>query len=114
MEPPRPLAQSRSRSSAGSTCASVRSATPSRIEGADRLLRLEVDLGGERRTVVAALARHYAPASLLRATVVVLANVEPAVIRGIRSEAMLLGAQCDTVPVLLTTARPVDPGAPIT
>jgi methionine--tRNA ligase beta chain len=84
------------------------------IEGADRLLRVAVDLGTEERTVVAGLARAYAPAELIGATVVVLFNVEPATIRGIRSDGMLLGVQCDAVPVLLTTAGDVEPGTRVT
>jgi methionyl-tRNA synthetase len=57
------------------------------VDGADRLLRLEIDLGREQRTVVAGLAPHHSPTSLLRAKVVVVANIEPARILGITSEA---------------------------
>ena len=89
----------------------ITSAEP--IEGADRLLRVEVDLGAERRTLVAGLARHYTPTSLLGTRVVVLANIEPAVIRGVRSQGMLLGADCGAAPALLTVDQAIENGTPV-
>jgi hypothetical protein len=54
------------------------------IPATDRLLRVEVDLGTERRTLVAGVARQFTPADLIGAQVIVAANVEPAIIRGVR------------------------------
>lgn len=84
------------------------------IVESDRLLRLEIDLAEEQRTIVAGLAEHHSPGSLLGAKVVVLANLEPAVIRGVRSEGMLLGVGCDAAPALLMAPDNVTNGSPVT
>ncbi len=85
-----------------------------RIEGADRLLRLQVDLGSERRQLVAGIATRYAPEDLLGRQVVVVANLKPARIRGVESEGMLLAAEgADGVPVTATFVEPVEEGATV-
>lgn len=66
--------------------------TAERVEGATRLLRLEVDLGEERRQIVAGVAQWYAPGELVGRRIVVVTNLEPATIRGIQSQGMLLAA----------------------
>jgi methionyl-tRNA synthetase len=64
-----------------------------RVEGADKLLRLDVELGDEVvRQIVAGIAQHYAPDALVGRTVVVVANLKPAKIRGLESQGMLLAA----------------------
>jgi methionyl-tRNA synthetase len=63
-----------------------------KVQGADKLLRLQIDVGGERRQIVAGIALHYEPAALIGKTVVVVANLKPAKIRGIESNGMLLAA----------------------
>ncbi|HEY7062370.1 MAG TPA: methionine--tRNA ligase subunit beta [Chloroflexota bacterium] len=63
-----------------------------RVEGADRLLRLQVDLGSERRQLVAGIATFLAPEQLVGRKIVVVANLEPARIRGVESQGMLLAA----------------------
>ncbi len=63
-----------------------------RVAGADKLLKLQVDLGGETRQIVAGIAQHYTPEQLVGKTVVVLANLKPAVLRGEESRGMLLAA----------------------
>jgi methionyl-tRNA synthetase len=63
-----------------------------RVAGTDKLLRLEVMIGSERRQVVAGLAAHYTPDQLLGKTVVVVTNLQPATIRGLESQGMLLAA----------------------
>ncbi len=62
------------------------------VPGATRLLRLEVDLGSERRQLVAGIAAFYAPEQLVGRKIVVVANLEPARIRGVESQGMLLAA----------------------
>lgn len=62
------------------------------IKGADKLLRLEVMMGAERRQLVAGIARHYDPADLPGKTVVVVANLKPAKLRGVESQGMILAA----------------------
>ena len=63
-----------------------------KIDGADKLLKLQVDLGSEKRQIVAGIALHYAPESLINKTVVVVVNLKPAKLRGVVSEGMLLAA----------------------
>lgn len=62
------------------------------IEGADKLLRLSIRIGSEARQIVAGIAQHYKPEELVGRTVVVVANLEPATIRGVESNGMLLAA----------------------
>lgn len=81
---------------------------------ADKLLRLEVDLGGERRQIVAGIAEAYAPEELLGKSVVIVANLKPAKLRGLVSEGMLLAATDPSGrPHLITTEKELPPGAKI-
>jgi methionyl-tRNA synthetase len=67
------------------------------IEGADRLLKLQVDLGTEKRQVVAGIAEHYTPDALVGKQVIVVANLEPATIRRVESQGMILAGSGDAV-----------------
>ncbi|MGB9792240.1 MAG: methionine--tRNA ligase [Thermacetogeniaceae bacterium] len=81
-----------------------------RIKGADRLLKLEVDLGGERRTVVAGIAQHYAPEELVGKKVVLVANLAPAKLRGVVSQGMILAAGTGDRLGLVTVERDIPAG----
>lgn len=85
------------------------------IRGSTRLLMVTVDLGSERRTVVAGLGDAYAPEDLEGVRVVVAVNLAPATIRGIQSEGMLLGVGCEEpgAVALVTVNRPVPNGAAV-
>jgi methionyl-tRNA synthetase len=63
-----------------------------RVPGADRLLRLEVDLGYEQRQIVAGIAEAYAPESLIGRKVVIVANLAPRKLRGLESNGMVVAA----------------------
>jgi len=63
-----------------------------KVEKADKLLKLEVDLGTEQRTIVSGIAKHYAPEDLVGRNVVMIVNLMPAKIRGIESRGMVLAA----------------------
>ena len=63
-----------------------------KIEGATKLLKVQVIIDDERRQLVAGIASFYSPDELLDKTVVVVTNLKPAVIRGVKSEGMLLAA----------------------
>lgn len=63
-----------------------------RVAGTDKLLKLQIDLGDERRQIVAGIAQHYAPEAIVGKQIVVVANLRPARIRGIDSQGMLLAA----------------------
>ena len=85
----------------------------SRVPGSRKLLRLIVDLGGERRQVLAGLAKWYRPEDFLGKTVVIVANLKPKRMMGLESQGMLL-ATCgeDGKPVPLGVWDPsgVKPG----
>ena len=68
-----------------------------------KLLKLEVDVGTERRTIVAGIAGAYDPATLAGRTIVIVANLQPAKLMGIESNGMVLAATAeDGRPILLT------------
>jgi len=63
-----------------------------KVKGADKLLRLEVDLGTEMRQVVAGIAEAYTPESLIGRKVVIVANLAPRKLRGLESNGMIVAA----------------------
>jgi methionyl-tRNA synthetase len=62
------------------------------VPGADNLYKLEVDIGGKQITLVAGIKRNYEKGKLVGKKIVVLKNLQPATIRGVTSEGMLLAA----------------------
>ncbi len=81
---------------------------------ADRLYCLTVDLGGETRTLVAGIRAAYPdPQPLVGRLVAVVANLEPATIRGVTSQGMILAADDGGTIAFLTPERAVAPGARI-
>lgn len=86
-----------------------------KVAGADKLLRLEIDLGGEKRQIVAGIAKFYTPEELVGKEIVVVANLKPAKLRGIVSQGMLLAATSvdGQSLALLTPERPAGPGAKV-
>ncbi len=84
-----------------------------RVPNADRLLMLQVDLGTEERQLVAGIAEAYDPESLVGKRIIVVANLEPARIRGVTSQGMLLAADLDGRPILATFDEEVAPGTPV-
>ncbi len=82
-----------------------------RVPDADKLLVLRVDVGeAQPRQIVAGLAEHFNPRQLLGRTVIVVANLEPANIRGIESNGMVLAAGEKEPLALITTDAEVEPG----
>ncbi len=84
-----------------------------RVEGADKLLHLRIDIGKEKRYIVAGIAQHYSPEEMLSKKIIVVTNLKPAVIRGIESNGMLLAAKAGKKLVLLTPDGDVPAGAKI-
>lgn len=82
-----------------------------RVEGADRLLKLQLDLGSEKRQVVSGIAEHFRPEDLPGRQVVLVANLAPAKIRGIESQGMILVAQADGRMTLLSPGGDMAAGA---
>ncbi len=90
----------------------IRVAEP--VEGADKLLRLEVDLGEEElRQIVAGIAGVYTPEELLDRRIIVVANLKPVTLKGVESRGMLLAADLDGVATLATVGGEVPPGTPV-
>lgn len=81
-----------------------------RIKGSDKLLKLDVDIGGETRQVVAGIAGAYECEDLVGMQVVVLTNLEPAKLFGVESQAMLLAADVAGKAVLLRPSERVETG----
>ena len=86
-----------------------------RIQGADKLLKLLVDIGDEVRQVLAGIALAYTPEELVGRKVVIVTNLAPRKMRGLESNGMLLAASVgpDGKPVLCTFAEDVPPGAKV-
>ena len=84
-----------------------------RVKGADKLLRLEVDLGTETRQIVAGIAKAYDPEKLIGRKVVIVANLAPRKLRGLESQGMIVAASLgdDGVPVLAGFLEDVPVGA---
>jgi methionyl-tRNA synthetase len=86
-----------------------------RVPKSNKLIRLEVDLGDERRQIVAGIAAQYEPEALLGRNVVVVANLKPAKLMGVESNGMVLAASVGEagVPVLLDVPADVPPGSKV-
>ncbi|HYV73387.1 MAG TPA: methionine--tRNA ligase subunit beta, partial [Candidatus Binatia bacterium] len=84
-----------------------------KVKGADKLLRLEVDLGTETRQIVAGIASSYAPEKLIGRKVVIVANLAPRKLRGLESQGMIVAASIGDagVPVLAGFLEDVPLGA---
>jgi methionyl-tRNA synthetase len=83
-----------------------------RVPKADKLLRLEVDLGDEKRQILAGIAEHYAPEKLIGRKIVIVANLAPRKMRGLESNGMLLAASLEGgAPVLAGFLEEVPLGA---
>ena len=80
---------------------------------ADRLLKLQIDLGSERRQLVAGLASHYRPEDLIGKQIIVVANLKPAKLRGELSQGMLLAASDADGVAILRPERPMAPGSQV-
>ena len=80
---------------------------------ADKLLVLQVDLGGERRQILAGIKAHYSPEALLGRQIVVVTNLAPRKMRGLESKGMLLAASVgdDEDVVIVSPAKEVPPGS---
>ncbi|MCB0776436.1 MAG: methionine--tRNA ligase [Chitinophagaceae bacterium] len=83
-----------------------------KVEKADKLLKLEVDLGTEKRTIVSGIAQHYTPEEMIGKQVIVVTNLAPRKMRGIESQGMILTAEdTDGKLQLLKPENVVSPGS---
>lgn len=84
-----------------------------KIERSQKLLKLQLDMGEEQRQIVSGISEFYEPESLIGKEIVIIANLAPRVILGIESQGMLLAADADGKPVLVTVDSEVAPGTKI-
>ncbi|GAB6148264.1 methionine--tRNA ligase subunit beta [Stetteria hydrogenophila] len=82
-----------------------------RVKGSRKLIKLIVDLGSEKRQILAGLAKWYSPEELVGKYVVVVANLKPKKMMGLESQGMILAA-CgeDSKPALVTVEGEAKPG----
>lgn len=84
------------------------------IEGSDKLLKLQVNLGEEApRQILAGIKKWYKPEDLVGKQVVVVANLESRQMMGFESQGMMLAASCEEEPILLTVPKEAAPGSKI-
>lgn len=84
-----------------------------KIEGADKLYKLIVDLGNEQRQIVSGLAKHYSPNELVGKNVVVIANLKPVKLRGVDSFGMILAASDNDTLSICTTDGEIAAGTQV-
>ncbi len=83
------------------------------IPKADKLLKLQVDLGYEQRQVVSGIAKHYSPKELVGQKVIVVANLKPVKLRGEMSQGMILAGEKDGFLTLATVDPTLENGAKV-
>ena len=84
-----------------------------RVEGSEKLLKLQVDIGDEKRQIVAGIGKKYNPEDLIDRQIIILANLEQRKLMGFESQGMLLAADDEDGPTLLMPERKVPPGSSI-
>ncbi|MFQ5744479.1 MAG: hypothetical protein ACE5HV_12950 [Acidobacteriota bacterium] len=84
-----------------------------RVPDTDKLLELRVDIGSEERTLVAGIAEVYPAEELAGTTIIVVANLQPATIRGVLSQGMVLAADVGGRPILATFKESVPNGTKV-
>ncbi len=84
-----------------------------KVEGADKLLKLQIDIGSEKRQIVAGIAKFYTPEALKGKKIIVVKNLQPAKIRGIESHGMLLAASNSGKLSLVIPEGDMPPGSTI-
>lgn len=83
------------------------------VEGSEKLLKLQIDLGSEQRQIVSGIAKRYSPEQMVGRQVIVVGNLAPRTIFGVESNGMLLAASNDEGPVLLAPDATVEAGTKI-
>jgi tRNA-binding protein len=91
--------------------ATIKSAEPH--PNADKLLVLQIDLGGETRQICAGIRNHYSAEELVGRQIVVVANLETAKLRGLDSQGMLLAASDEGRVIILAPEKSVQAGAKV-
>ncbi len=84
-----------------------------RVEGSEKLLKLQVSLGTEERQILSGIGKWYQPEEMVGKTVIVATNLEPRSMMGLESQGMVLAADGGDKPILLTTSEDCPPGSSI-
>jgi len=84
-----------------------------KVEKADKLLKLQLKVGDETRTVVSGIAKHYSAEDMVGKKVVLVANLKPTKLRGILSEGMILAASDSEILEVLTVNKDISSGSPV-
>jgi len=84
-----------------------------RVEGTTKLLKLQIDLGSEKRQIIAGVAEYYTPEKITGMKIIVVANLQPATIRGVESKGMLLAAKKGKKLFLVVPEGDIPPGASV-
>lgn len=84
-----------------------------KVEGADKLLKLKVDLGDEQRILVAGIAETYSPEEVIEKQVPILTNLEPKKLRGIESNGMILAVDVEGKATLIHPDKQIPNGSRI-
>jgi methionine--tRNA ligase beta chain len=94
--------------------------TAERVEGSEKLIRLEVDAGDKNengdlqtRQIVAGIGKRYEPGFLIGKQIMIVANLEPRKLMGLESRGMLLAASSDGGPIILMPEQEVPAGSGI-
>lgn len=84
------------------------------VVGADKLIRLEIDLGSEKRQLIAGVAHKYSPTDLIGKQIIVVVNLQARAIKGLESKGMLLAALgSDGTLAIITPDKKMGNGAPV-
>jgi methionyl-tRNA synthetase len=84
-----------------------------KVEGADKLLKLKLEVGNEVRQVVSGIAKHYSPEDIKGKYVILVANLKPVKLRGIESQGMILAASNDKDLVLAALDKVIESGSKV-
>lgn len=82
-----------------------------RVENSEKLIKLQIDLGEEKRQIVAGIGKFYNPEDLINKQIVVVCNLEPKALVGLESNGMLLAASNEDQISLLIPDTEISPGS---
>jgi len=84
-----------------------------KVEGSDKLLKLQLEVGSEKRQVVSGISKYYAPEDLIGKNVVLVANLKPVKLRGVESNGMILAAANDEALTVVTPLSDIPSGTQV-
>ncbi len=82
-----------------------------KVKGSDKLIKLEVDLGKEKRQIIVGMAEFFEPNYFIGKSLPILVNLEPKEFQGVKSQGMVLAADVDGKPILLLPEKEVPAGS---